>query len=118
MRWRGDGGDIMRMTIRQAAGVLAALYFLGASAGPASAALRPGEFACAGSGGTILIGLGFKILADGTYTDLDGKNKGRVTYSADGATVTFVGGHLNGQVGTGAGNGRNFQIGAISCSHN
>ncbi len=108
----------MTTNIGFVAGVVAALLLITAGAGPAHAALLPGEYACAGSGGTILIGLGFKLLADGTYTDLDGKNRGRVTYSADGSTVTFVGGHLNGQIGRGAGNGRNFQINAISCSHN
>lgn len=83
----------------------------------ASAALAPGEYACAGSGGQILIGLGFKLNADGSYTDLDGKSRGRVTYS--GSNVTFVGGHLDGQTGRNIrNNGRNFEIGMISCSRN
>jgi hypothetical protein len=86
-------------------------------AGPASAAgLQPGEYACAGSGGTILIGLGFKLKGDGSYTDLDGKTSGRATFS--GSSVTFTGGHLNGYVGTNVRGGTNFEIHSISCSHN
>jgi hypothetical protein len=96
--------------------LLAALLFF-AVAEPAGAALVPGEYACTGSGGRILIGLGFRLLPDGSYTDLDGRNRGRVTYGADGSTVTFVGGHLDGQIGRGAGNGRTFRINAISCAH-
>jgi len=82
----------------------------------AAAGLRPGEYACAGSGGTILIGLGFKLMGDGTYTDLDGKTSGHVEYS--GSSVRFVGGHLDGQTGTGISGGSSFQIHGISCSHN
>ena len=93
----------------------AALVFVLAS-GPASAAgLQPGEYACAGSG-RILIGLGFKLDANGSYTDLDGKNAGRVVES--GGNISFVGGHLAGQVGRNVRGGTNFEIGAISCSRN
>ena len=96
---------------------LAALFLVLASLTPASAAgLQAGEYACAGSGGTILIGLGFKLKADGTYTDLDGKNAGTVSYT--GSNVTFVGGHLAGQVGRNVRGGTNFEIGTISCSRN
>jgi hypothetical protein len=88
-----------------------------ACAAPATAAnLRPGEYACAGSGGTILIGLGFKLNADGSYTDLDGKTSGRAEFS--GTSVRFVGGHLDGYVGTNVRGGTNFEIHSISCSHN
>jgi hypothetical protein len=74
------------------------IAFLVYAAEPATAAgLQPGEYACAGSGGIILIGLGFKLNSDGSYTDLDGKNSGRVSFS--GSSVTFTGGHLNGYVG-------------------
>ena len=103
----------------RAAGCLTAFCLLIAATGPASAALLPGEYACAGSGGTILIGLGFRLGADGTYTDLDGKSRGRITYSADGTGIMFVGGHLDGQHGRNVRNGgRNFEINTISCSHN
>jgi hypothetical protein len=79
-----------------------------------TAGLQAGEYACAGSGGRILIGLGFKLRADGTYTDLDGKTSGQVVYK--GLDVTFVGGHLDGQVGRNVRNGTNFEIHSISCS--
>ena len=88
-----------------------------ACAAPAAAAsLPPGEYACAGSGGTILIGLGFKLNADGSYTDLDGKTSGRAEFS--GTSVRFVGGHLDGYVGTNVRGDTNFEIYSISCSHN
>ena len=87
-----------------------------ACAAPAAAAsLRPGEYACAGSGGTILIGLGL-LNADGSYTDLDGKTSGRAEFS--GTSVRFVGGHLDGYVGTNVRGDTNFEIHSISCSHN
>ena len=83
--------------------------------GPASAAgLRAGEYACAGSSG-ILIGLGFILNADGSYTDLDRKTSGRVAF--EGSSVKFIGGRLDGYVGTGV-SGSTFQIHGIGCSHN
>jgi hypothetical protein len=63
----------------------------------AGAGLKVGEYACYGSGGRIMIGLGFKVLAGGRYTDLDGGNAGRFSIAA--GTVRFQGGHLGGQVG-------------------
>jgi hypothetical protein len=95
--------------------VLAAVVLVLASVPAKAAGLRPGEYACAGSGGTILIGLGFILRGDGTYTDLDGKAHGRVVYS--GSSVHFVGGHLDGYVGTNVRGGSNFEIHSISCSH-
>jgi hypothetical protein len=82
--------------------------------GPAAAGPRPGgvlkagEYACYGSGGRAMIGLGFKVLAGGRYTDLEGRNPG--SYSIAGDTVTFRGGHLGGQVGRGL-KGDGFQLG-------
>ena len=97
--------------------VAATALLFGLASSPASAAgLQPGEYACAGSGGTILIGLGFKLKADGSYTDLDGKESGRVVASGDG--IAFVGGHLAGQKGRNVRGGTNFEIGVISCSRN
>jgi hypothetical protein len=91
--------------------------FLAYAAGPAMAAgLQPGEYACAGSGGRILIGLGFKLKADGTYTDLDGTTSGRAVF--EGSSVRFVGGHLDGQMGRNVRGGTNFEINMISCSRN
>jgi hypothetical protein len=74
--------------------------------------LKVGEYACFGSGGTILIGLGFKVLAGNRYTDLDGKNAGK--FRVDGETVTFTGGHLDGQIGKGLKDYK-FTIDSASC---
>jgi hypothetical protein len=102
---------------RRAAACLFVALLASAAVAPASAAgLRAGEYACAGSGGTILIGLGFKLQANGTYTDLDGTTSGRVVFS--GSNVRFIGGHLDGYVGTNVRGGTNFEIHSISCSHN
>ena len=63
----------MKKPVRRTTACLIAIILAAAWVGPAGAAgLYPGEYACAGSGGTILIGLGFKLLANGTYTDLNG----------------------------------------------
>jgi hypothetical protein len=70
--------------------------------------LKLGEYACYGSGGRIMIGLGFKVTAPGRYTDLDGKNAG--SFSISGGKVRFAGGHMAGQVGTMVG-GNDFRIG-------
>lgn len=89
---------------------------MGAQAGGTGAAgggsLTTGEWACYGSGGRALIGLGFKVQAGGTYTDLDNKSRG--TYVFNGSTITFKGGHLNGQVARSVGGGR-FNIGTTTC---
>lgn len=75
--------------------------------------LKLGEYACYGSGGRILAGLGFTVLSGNRFTDLDGGNAG--TYSVNGSTVTFRGGHLDGQTGRDLRN-YNFRIGAqASC---
>jgi len=74
--------------------------------------LTTGEWACYGSGGRALIGLGFKVQASGTYTDLDNKSRG--TYVFSGSTITFKGGHLDGQVARSVGGGR-FNIGTTTC---
>jgi hypothetical protein len=55
------------------------------------------EYACYGDGSQVLAGLGFKVLGDGRYTDLDEAESG--SYSVDGDTVTFTGGNLDGMVG-------------------
>lgn len=75
--------------------------------------LKVGEYACYGSGGRILVGLGFKVVSGSRFTDLDGGNAG--TYSVNGSTVVFRGGHLGGQTGRDLRN-HNFRIGAqASC---
>ncbi len=71
--------------------------------------LKIGEYACYGSGGRIMIGLGFKVLAGNRYTDLEGGNRG--TFVVAGDTVKFRGGHLGGQTGRDL-KSYNFTIGA------
>jgi hypothetical protein len=77
------------------------------AAGPAG--LKVGEYACYGSGGRILAGLGFKVLPGNRYTDLEGGNAG--SFSLSGTTVTFRGGHLGGQTGRDL-RGHSFTLGA------
>jgi hypothetical protein len=68
--------------------------------------LRVGEYACYGSGGTILAGFAFQVLLGGRYADLDNADSG--TYGVD--AVTFSGGHLDGTEGRELNRG-NFRIG-------
>jgi hypothetical protein len=82
---------------------------------PAAADLAVGEYACYGAGGRVMIGLGFKVLPGRRFTDLDGANAG--TWSISGTSVTFRGGHLDGQVGRDlkAGtHGARFRIGSMA----
>lgn len=79
----------------------------------ASPGLATGEYACYGSGGRLLIGLGFRNLGNGKYTDLDRKSTG--TYTIKGSTITFQGGHMDGQAGRGL-QGNKFVLGSmVSC---
>ena len=64
---------------------------------PTPAGLKLGEYACYGSGGRILAGLGFIVLAGNRYTDPDGGNAG--SFAITGTTVAFRGGHLDGETG-------------------
>lgn len=70
---------------------------------PASATkavkLPVGEWASYGTGGRLLIGLGFVLKADGTYTNLDGKEAGKYVHDTVAATITFKSGFMDGQVG-------------------
>ena len=74
--------------------------------------LKLGEYACYGSGGTLLVGLGFRVQTGHRYTDLDDKSHG--TFSVDGDKVTFHGGHLDGEVGQDL-RDHKFRINSISC---
>ena len=86
-----------------------------APAGNASSALATGEYACYGSGGTLLIGLGFRSQGNGTYTDLDRKSTGTYTIQSGAGTITFHGGHLDGQTGRNL-RGNRFVLGSmVSC---
>ena len=73
------------------------------------ASLKAGEYACYGSGGQIMAGLGFKVLPGGRYTDLDGKNPG--TYTISGTDITFKGGHMEDIKGREL-KGHKFRVGA------
>jgi hypothetical protein len=64
-----------------------------------ASALYIGEYACYGTGGSLMAGMGFILKSDGTYSDLDGGRKGKYGYNANAATITFTGGFLGGQVG-------------------
>ena len=75
----------------------------------APSGLKVGEYACYGSGGRIMIGLGFKVLSGNRYTDLEGRNPG--SFSVTGDTVKFRGGHLDGKTGRNL-RGHSFTIGA------
>ncbi len=68
-----------------------------AAAAQPGGSLKVGEYACYGSGGRQMIGLGFRVKNGGRYTDLDGKNEGAV--SVAGGAVRFVGGHMGSQSG-------------------
>lgn len=108
--WAIDG----RMTVTDAtctknpsAGVssvpLATLTGTAAPAGtptPAPAAqLHLGEWACYGTGGRLMAGMGFRLQPNGAYVDLDNKRAGRYTHNKAAATITFQAGFLDGQTG-------------------
>jgi hypothetical protein len=83
------------------------------AASQGSSALATGEYACYGSGGRLLIGLGFKVIANGKYTDLDRKSTG--AFTVQGSTITFHGGSLDGQTGRNL-RGNKFVLGSmVSC---
>ena len=73
--------------------------------------LKTGEYACYGSGGRPLIGLAFKVLPGGRYTDLDGKEKGRYVITGD--KVVFKGGHMASIEGKNFSKGR-FRAGTMA----
>lgn len=66
---------------------------------PAGSKLYVGEYASYGTGGRLLVGLGFVLKEGGMYHDLDGQRGGRYAYDATAATITFQGGFMDGQVG-------------------
>jgi len=76
--------------------------------------LRLGEYSCIGSGGTILIGLGFRVLPGRKYVSLDNKDGGSYAYDTGSATITFIGGFLEGFKGEDVRNNQ-FRIHGASC---
>lgn len=75
------------MRVAGIAAMIGGLLMLAARQAMAADALKTGEYACYGSGGRPLIGLGFKVQAGSRYTDLDDKSPG--TYAISGTAVTF-----------------------------
>ena len=86
---------------------LVALATVAALIAPAAAAaqdLKLAEYACYGSGGRILIGMGFKVLSGRRYTDLDNGSPGRFTIDPE-SVLRFMDGHLDGLIGRVSANG-------------
>ncbi|MBI3147833.1 MAG: hypothetical protein HYZ17_04895 [Betaproteobacteria bacterium] len=82
---------------------------LGVSAAPATKSTTAGtgtgggspqgEWACFGSGGRLMAGMGFVLKPGGKYTDSDGGRGGSYRHDAALATLSFRGGFLDGQIG-------------------
>ena len=84
-----------------------------AGAGAGAVEIHIGEWACYGTGGRLLQGLGFHLRANGTYLDGDSNPGGRWTRGA--GSITFQGGHLDGQTGKNF-KGNRFDLSAtVSC---
>lgn len=128
-QWVVDGrmtvSDGVRCAKNPAAGVssipLATLQGAAAPAGkPAATAqgqveLHIGEWACYGTGGRLMAGMGFHLQADGGYVDSDKKRAGRYTHNKAAGTIAFQGGFLDGQTGRGL-KGQSFDLSnTVSC---
>ena len=61
--------------------------------------LYVGQYACYGTGGRLMAGMGFELKPGGGYQDLDGGRKGVYVYDALASTLSFKGGFLDGQTG-------------------
>ncbi|WP_146151850.1 hypothetical protein [Ahniella affigens] len=59
-----------------------------------------GEYACYGTGGRLMAGMGFELDDDGSYVDLDGERGGDWEHDEASATIQFSGGFLDGQTGS------------------
>ena len=62
--------------------------------------LYVGEYACYGTAGRLMAGMGFRLQADSSYTDIDGGRTGTYDYDTNESTISFHGGFLDGQKGT------------------
>ena len=78
----------------------------GAAKAPAAAArtdagdkLYLGQYACYGTGGRLMAGMGFVLKANGAYEDLDRARKGSYVHNTAASTLFFKGGFLDGQTG-------------------
>lgn len=86
-----------------------------ASTAPGQVEPHIGEWACYGTGGRLLAGLGFHLQADGGYLDGDKKKSGRYTHNKAAGTIAFQGGFLDGQTGRGM-KGQSFTLSnTVSC---
>lgn len=87
----------------------------GTPAAAPAAELHIGEWACYGTGGRLMAGMGFRLQPNGAYVDLDNRRAGRYTHNKAAATLTFQGGFLDGQTGRNL-KANNFQISnTVSC---
>jgi hypothetical protein len=78
-----------------------------------NAGLPTGEWACYGTGNSILFG--FFLQPGGTYLDGDKKPAGTYKYDSAAGTISFRGGSMGGQVGKHA-RGRHFDLSeTVSC---
>jgi hypothetical protein len=60
---------------------------------------KVGEWACLLPGGRLAANTGFRMKADKTYTDLDGKRGGKYVFDFEAASITFHGGFMDGKGG-------------------
>ncbi len=81
---------------------------------PTGGQLYVGEYACYGTMGRMMTGMGFRLNGE-RYADLDGARGGAYTYNAGARTITFRGGYMDGQVGRDVSN-TGFQISStVNC---
>jgi len=86
-----------------------------ATAAPGQLELHIGEWACYGTGGRLMTGMGFQLEANGGYVDLDKKRAGRYTHDKTAGTIAFQGGFLDGQTGRDI-KGQSFNLSrTVSC---
>lgn len=77
--------------------------------------LHTGEWACYGTGGRLMAGMGFHLQTNGTYLNGDKKAAGRYIHNKAAGTISFHGGFLDGQVGRGL-KALSFQLtNTVSC---
>ena len=86
------------------------IYTKGSNAGKGTEKTQPakevtastlyiGEYASYGTGGRMMAGMGFTLLVNGKYHDLDKGRAGVYVYNKQKGTITFNGGFLDGQIG-------------------
>jgi len=82
---------------------------------PVPVDLYMGEWACYGTGGRLMAGMGFILGRAGKYTDTDGARGGSYTYNGGTSTIAFRDGFLGGQTGRNFRN-NNFHLSAtVTC---